>query len=418
MFRNCFLNFFKICLLSFLFMVYQVVFFQTPPLKAEGRFEFLHLWLTESEQNALKTISEPLKAQGIEWLEHPVTKHFSGIKEELSKRLSLGIPPTGVFWLGGPELRELVETHSFRVIPNEVNGHFLDEKLLPEVYEVLSYEGGLTALPVGIHLQNHIIYNMDILNELGLSLPKTWEELLSMGPALKKRGYDVLSISDQDWMLSILFASLLVEYLTPEQFLTLVENKGDLEGLREPFEKTFDLFLRLRPYFNPNLSNLHWAETTKRVIEGKALAVVLGDFATPLLPKAGSFHCDLPPGNKFILWSVDVIALIDTKSKADEAGQTALIDLVFSKDHMANYIAKKGGIPVLKDARPKDQRQCMRGGLEKWNSPLYQRVYLDSVKWSRELSAIAKIAKRQLKNPSSSPEKCTELVFMSLKALR
>ena len=163
------------------------------------RFELLHLWLTQAEDKALETIRAPLIEQGVDWSEHKVADNFYGVKAELSKRLSLGIPPSGAFWLGGPDFRELIDEKTLRLIPNKIGDKKFSQELIPEVFQVLSHNEGITALPVGIHLQNYIIYNKKIMDKLNLSIPQNWKEFIAMGPIVKQAGYDLLSMSDQHW---------------------------------------------------------------------------------------------------------------------------------------------------------------------------------------------------------------------------
>lgn len=382
------------------------------------RFELLHLWLKQAEDRALEAIRAPLIDQGVEWSEHKIKDNFYGVKTQLSKRLSLGIPPSGAFWLGGPGLRQLVDKKTFRLIPNKTGNKDFSKELIPEVFEVLSHKQGITALPVGIHLQNYIVYNKKIMDELNLSVPQNWDQFIAMGPVVKQAGYDLLSMSDEHWQLRFLFPAILIESLNPEEFTSFLNNNEAMAKFEKPLKKAFTILQRLKPFANENYQKLDWEMANKRVIENKALANVLGDFTSPLYPSNGQFLCELPPGNQFMLWSVDVIALVNTNNRAHELGQEALMKVGISHKHMQNYIAHKGGLPVLKNMPTQSFNDCTKNAIKMWKTPKIPHVFLNSAHWARELNALADVVGQFFENANATPNKGAQMVIEAFLALR
>ncbi len=155
------------------------------------QFELLHLWAEQAEQHALATLSEPMKAAGVVWSEQIVKTNFHGVRETFGERLALGIPPTAVFWIGGgPAVAELIDRGVFiEIEPVTGQGAFAN-LLLPEVFEAVSYGKNISVLPVGIHLQNFIVYNKRILDEIGATAPpENWDVFVSYAQKAHEAGY-------------------------------------------------------------------------------------------------------------------------------------------------------------------------------------------------------------------------------------
>ena len=78
--------------------------------------------------------------------------------------------------------------------------------------ETVSWDGKVYALPIGVSAYNGMFYNCAIFNELGLSVPQTWDELITCMETIKQAGYQVvtLGMSEREYALkSYLIYSLL-----------------------------------------------------------------------------------------------------------------------------------------------------------------------------------------------------------------
>ena len=379
------------------------------------KFELLHMWVHEVETNALAAITDPMESQGVYWSESVVASDFLAVRTKFAERLSLGIPPTGVSWIaGGNSARELLESGVFRRIEPAVGGWNVADALIPEIYEAVKYEDGLSVLPLGIHLQNHAVYNGDILEELGESPPRSWSEFLEIAPRAQELGYVPLVMSDQRWQLRFLLNAILVEKLDAEEFMELLHMQGDLERWRAPLREIIEIFGKLRQFANSDNYELDWWDAVEQVASGQALLHILGDFTSPLYQSDANVICTLPPGNTYYIWAFDSIALTNTNDANQKAGQDLLIKTISRSDNQINYITQKGGIPAYRNVDIKRLNPCSRESVKNWRSAS-SRVLLTSNEWSGAGGVIIAVSQEYWRNyPEMSVDEAVDSMMSTL----
>ena len=84
------------------------------------------------------------------------------------------------------------------------------EVLPPAIVEATTRDGTFYAVPVNIHGENWLFYNNKVLADAGLQPPKTFAELVAMGPKLKEEGVIPLAHGGQGWQEHILFNAVLL----------------------------------------------------------------------------------------------------------------------------------------------------------------------------------------------------------------
>lgn len=270
---------------------------------AEGAdFEFMHLWRTDSERQALAVLQTAVTKEGLGWREHAVDGNFSGVRSKFAERIALGRPPSATFWIGGDDLGKFVDDGLFRAIRDTPGRPRLRDILLPEVLEMVAHGDGYAALPLGIHLQNFVVYNRAIFDRLSLRIPQSWQEFLNAAPALLAAGYTPLSMSDQTWQLRFLFTSILAEQVSHEELLGLLKRAEQTsDAVKLKLRRALEIFDQLRSFTNADHHDLAWEKVALAVSSDKAAAVLMGDFLSPLFDDDSRFECGLAPGNKFVL---------------------------------------------------------------------------------------------------------------------
>lgn len=382
----------------------------------EPRFELLHLWSTSIERDALLTLSSPMRASGVKWVEQSITDNFLGVTIELAERIAVNDPPTGTFWIGGADLKQMITDNIFRSITNTIADVDFSVLLRPEVYQVVKYQDGITALPLGIHIQNHAVYNKAIYHSLGLTLPKNWREFLSSAEKIKSAGYIPLSMSDQRWQIRFLFSSVLVEFLTFDQFKFFLglDKDTDFGALREPLIEALRIFGQLRQFANSGHADMPWYETINLLLSGYAASSFLGDFSSPFFANDDRFVCEIAPGNRYLLWSFDAIALVKQVSIADQLGQDAFIKVATNPEHIANYIQKKGGIPVVESLQDNMLNSCSQRGIAIWKQTPH-KIRLNFEVWQHALNAMSSVAQHYWRDPSISVETSADSMISAFK---
>ncbi|WP_040616486.1 hypothetical protein [Roseibium sp. TrichSKD4] len=386
--------------------------------EAPPKFELLHLWATPEEGHALRAFSNPTKEKGVDWSEHAVETNFLGVRRAYAERLALFAPPSAVFWIGGNEaVSALVDQGTFRKIPLEVGGHDFSEILRTEILDVVRYdESHFALLPVGIHLQNHILYNDGLLELFAQEPPKTWEQFLSLAEMVHAKGYYGISVSDQRWQIRFLIGSIMAEFFSADQFQTLISGDSQSPQIKENLGLSFKVLKRLRYVANPDFKDLYWDTAVDHVVQGRALANVLGDFSSPLLPPSGGVTCEMPPGNTYVLWSLDTIALTNAVGVRHTAGQNIFIETVAIPEHIQTYIIRKGGVPAYKNVDSSLLHPCSKQSTEHWDKAS-DKFLLSSREWTQTMDAIAAVGQIIWRDPSHSINDAVEEALHSLKAL-
>ena len=297
-------------------------------------------------------------------------------------------------------------------------GQNFAEDLRPEIYELLRYKDGITALPVGVHVQNHVVYNRTIFDNLNLALPLSWDEFIQAAEVIKAEGYIPLSISDQRWQLRFLFSSILAERLTAAEFSALIASSSHPKTFKSTLVDALKIVGRLRNYANTDSRNLHWAKAVKKIVDGQAAASFLGDFSSPFFAgdEGKKFVCGFPPGNTYLLWAFDVVALTSTMTGSRRRGQDAFIYVATSQEYLAEYLPRKGGVPPYKFIDPSLLNACSRQSLANWET-IDTRIHLGPDTWNTTLNAMASVVQKHWRDPESSPEEKANDIISALISL-
>lgn len=370
------------------------------------RFEFLHMWVTKEEAHALRAFSDPVKAHGVNWTENQVSTNFLGVRDLFAFRLALGTPPSGLLWLGGDQPSPLFDLHMLRPIPNQVGERSFSDGLIPEVYNEVRSGDSILLLPVGIHLQNRMLYNHEVLARLNLPMPKTWQDLLNIAPTLGQNGVHVIALSDQRWQLRFLIASIMSEQFSYDEMREFLAGPDSADNFKAQLQRSIEIFLALRPYASPTSRDQNWTGVVEHIIVGDSFAAFLGDFVAPLLVHDPAVRCTAAPGNDYVIWSFDTIALVAGDDPAVIAGQQQLIETVIDPQHQQEYILRKGGVPAYHGLDTSLMDPCSLASMQSWERT-NTKILLSASQWTHTLDMIASILQPAWRDPDTNPADTT-----------
>lgn len=394
-------------------------FYFSPLLAKEKNvsFELLHMWRTPGEQAALKVFKDEAIKRGVIWSDYAVHGNFGGIRESFSDRYALNAPPTAMQWIIGKELIDMVHKGTIRKLPNVWRGHPLDKIIIPEVLEIVKLDNGISVIPLGIHIQNHIVYNKTLLKQLNAKPPKSWGDFLILAKKARKAGVIPLAMSDQRWQMRLLFSSMLVEVMSHQEWRKLFSPNADIESFRPKFEKAFGYLLTLKLFTDPGVKNRHWEDASKLVVQNKALAQVLGDYVRSTYPiDSKNFTCDLAPGNDYILWGADSLAFVNVPDEAERKAQDILFDIILDPVLQKSYVHYKGGIPVVQNVQPSGLGVCTKLAMDQWKNSK-ERIWFGGDNWQRELEAVGGVVSKVWNTNNITPTKAADMLLRALKAI-
>ena len=386
----------------------------------QPRFELLHLWGSDGETRALAAHSDAAKARGVDWTEHIVFFNFLGVRAMFAKRLALAVPPSGLFWIGGDSATQMIDAGLFRAIPAKSGDLDYSKALLPEVYDVVRYGDGdhITMLPVGSHIQNRIFYNRQILEEVGATPPKKWSEFLELAPRVAEAGYYAMIVTDQRWQNRYLFLAILAEKLNVDEMRRFLSGSDPVRNYEGALRSSMDILMELRKYSNPDIGDLSWDAAIGKVYHKNGLAYILGDFTGALIPKDdGSVICAAPPGNDYLMWAVDGIALTTTEDPDERAGQDILIETVGSPANHKKYLAVKGGVSAYIDGDNEGLDSCARASKRAWDETS-EKIFVRSEEWTETLDTFATITSTLLRTPEITTDEAVSQIIEAIESSR
>jgi ABC-type sugar transport system, periplasmic component len=156
------------------------------------------------------------------------------------------------------DLPDVFATHGWSVMRYKeyllpLNDQSWFSRVSPEILPVISdSEGTIYTLPMNID-KSGIVYNYGILDKLGLSVPKTWEEFLSVCESVKEAGYTPVYIAGKDTgkiagIINTLSATFLVSDEENNYRAALTDGTFDWQNFAPVAE--FILSLRDKGYLN------------------------------------------------------------------------------------------------------------------------------------------------------------------------
>ena len=209
--------------------------------------------------------------------------------------------------------------------------------------------GKLNALPIAMN--THVFYyNQDLLDEYGLSLPKTWDDLIAMGKVLSKDDKYVLGMNKKQ-----MFVFLIAYYeqkfnkpifnedgsfaATKEELKELVEFYNTL--IDEHVLCPVDMFEKSKYMSGEIAGTMCWISDTNVYCDGLAeTGVNVSRCKYPVLPGAKRSGWYIKPAT---MWAISA----GTEHPKEAA---MLLNFLLSDPHMVTLQQTEKGVPVSKTA--------------------------------------------------------------------
>jgi glucose/mannose transport system substrate-binding protein len=236
----------------------------------------------------------------------------------------------------------------------------------PAVLDALSYNGTIYAVPANIHRINSLFYNKKIMEEEGLDVPETTDDLLTTAEALKSAGYTPLCIGASDsWTVALLlFENILPAVAGGDYYMSYWTGKEKPKS--DEMRASLDYFHALWPYFNEDAGDLDWTAGVDHMFDDDAPCVmtVMGDWAKGYLTTKGwtageEFdQAPFPGSNGTFVFTADTFPL--PKGAPNRDGAVAFLKTVGSIEGQVAFNLLKGSIPVRTDVDPMEFDETTR----------------------------------------------------------
>jgi len=161
-----------------------------------------------------------------------ITANYFGTNDYKDKiRTAINSPqvPTLVYTWGGGTMAQYVKADLLRDLsPDLKNKQTFTERLIPSV-AAGGVNGGKTyAIPMDPTSPVVLYFNQDVLKQVGVAQPKTWDELLAAVPKIKAAGFAPIALGGGSKWPYLMWIEYLVDRIGgPEVFQNILDDKPE-----------------------------------------------------------------------------------------------------------------------------------------------------------------------------------------------
>ncbi len=328
--------------------------------------EVIHWWTSGGESAAVKVFADKFTEAGGTWVDNAIAGGENARTAGIN-RIVGGNPPTAMQFNTGKQFDELVANGLLRNLDDLAAAEHWQDVLPQAIVGAITRDGGIYAVPVNIHGQNWFWYNTKVFADAGLEPPKTFDDLVALGPQLKEAGVIPLAQGGQPWQERLLFNAILLAQAGPEVYRAVLTG-DDPEAVRsDGFRRAAETLGALRDLVDEGSPGRNWNDATNMVITGKAAVQMMGDWAKGEFIAAGQtpgeeYGCVVPGDNGYIMGG-DVFVFPTTDDEAQQAAQEKLAEVMFAPDTQIAFNMKKGSVPVRLDVDVSSMDACAQTGM-------------------------------------------------------
>lgn len=330
--------------------------------------QMLHWWTSGGEAAALNVLKEDLAKEGYAWKDVPVAGGGGdAAMTALKAMVAAGNYPTASQMLGYTVL-----DYAAAGVMGDLTETALKEgwdKSVPAALQKFSvYDGKWVAAPVNVHSVNWLWINKAVMDKIGGTEPKTFDDFIALLEKAKTAGVIPLALGGQNWQEATMFDSVVLSTGGPE-FYKKAMNDLDEESLKsDTMKKSFDNLAKIVAYVDPNFSGRDWNLATAMVIKGDALVQVMGDWAKGEFVAAKKtpgtdYYCYRFPGTEgSVIYNSDMFGMFAVPDDR-KAAQVALATATLSKSFQSAFNVVKGSVPARTDVPDTDFDACGKKGI-------------------------------------------------------
>lgn len=324
-------------------------------LHAEPKTNMMHQWAQGSEAAAIAKLGEMYEAAGGKWEQTAISGHTSNTLAKLRSDVVAGTAPAAV-QLKGPEIAEWDSTGQTANLDDLAAAEGWDAVVAPELLSVMKPTGHWVAAPMNIHRVNWLYSSKKILDDLGLVVPKTWDEFNATCEKVMAAGKVCLAHGAADWSDTTTFDS--VVYGMDADLYRKAFQDGDVEAMRS--QGMIDAFAQLRKmigYMDSGINGRSWEQSMAMTMGGDAAFFIMGDWTVASANMAGykedvDYLCSQTPvnwgGTGYIL-NADSVVFFKQKDQDYIDGQQLLAKTIMSPEFQVTFNVAKGSIPSRTD---------------------------------------------------------------------
>ncbi|WP_438348606.1 ABC transporter substrate-binding protein [Paenibacillus sp. FA6] len=304
----------------------KLEFFQNKP-EAKGSFDKLILEFNESHPGIVVSQINPPDAETV--LKTRV------VKNDIPDIIGLGATDTYSILAQSDIFTDLTQSN----LLDSIDTNYI--KMLQDITGMTN----VTGVPYATNA-NGIMYNKDIFKEMGLTVPKTWGELISIAQKLKDNGKVAFYFTyKDDWQTSLPFNALAPNLVGIDFFRQRQEGTVTFqEKYREVAEKQ----LKLLDYGHGDNFGKNYADGNRAFASGESAMYIQGSWAIPEIRKTNPnlnmgffpFPTGDDPDQNRLVSGVDTLLTISEDTKYKKEAEE-FIAFLLEPENIGQYIKEQ-----------------------------------------------------------------------------
>lgn len=340
-----------------------------PHVASATDLEVTHWWTSGGEAAAVAEFAKAFDATGNKWVDGAIAGSGDVARPIIISRIMGGNPMGATQLNPGKDADELIAAGLMLDITDLATKEDWANILRPKSQlDSCTVDGRVYCVPVNLHSAQWMWTNRKVFTDLGLEPPKDINELIALAPKLQEAGIQPLSMA-QGWPVGLMVNDVLVAQAGVENFVKVYKDR-DLSIAGGPeFGKIFETLASIRQFTPADKMVPQWNEAVGLVIQGKAAANIMGDwaggeFAVANMVAGQDYDCLPGLGVTPVLnTGGDVFYFPKNADPAITEAQLKLASTLVTKEVQVAFNLKKGSLPMRADVDLSAANDCMKKGL-------------------------------------------------------
>ena len=341
-----------------------------PSVASATDLEVTHWWTSGGEAAAVAEFAKAFDATGNKWVDGAIAGSGDTARPIIISRIMGGNPMGATQLNPGTDADELIAAGLMQDLTELAAKEDWANILRPaSQLESCTKDGKVYCVPVNLHSAQWMWTNRKVFTDLGMEPPKNINDLIALAPKLQEAGIQPLSMA-QGWPVGLMVNDVLVAQAGVENFVKVYKDRDLAIAGGPEFGKIFETLANIRQYTPADKMVPQWNEAVALVIEGKAAANIMGDwaggeFAVANLVAGTDYDCLPGLGVTPVLnTGGDVFYFPKSADPAVTEAQMLMASTLVTKEVQVAFNLKKGSLPMRADVDLSAANDCMKKGLE------------------------------------------------------
>lgn len=236
------------------------------------------------------------------------------------------------------------------------------KKIYPQYAQMLKDISGLDkvyAIPYAVNA-NAVIYNKKLFNELGLTIPKTWDEFIAVAEKIKKAGKTPFYFTFKDSWTTLPSFNVLAAATQGDNFYSDV--RAGKTTFTNSYKEAAQKFLKLVEYGQKDNFGKGYVDGNIAFAKGESVMYLQGIWAIPEIKKANPdielgvfpYPSTNDPSKNVVVSGVDLLLALSKTSKNPEAVKK-FVNFLLREDVAKDYLAEQNAFSAIQGVVKEDK---------------------------------------------------------------